>query len=177
MHSAQFPSSKKRGHMPYNACKLIMPKVTPIPSAPDLCCATAMRKASRRMTQLYDSALSAAGLRSTQYAILLELYRRADNPPTMKELADALVIERSGLGHTVLPLERDRLIDLLQGDTDKRRRYVVLTQAGLAKLHEGAKLWQAAQDQFFKVYGKTQATTLRKTLHEIAREPRLEKLM
>ena len=47
------------------------------------CSATAMRKATRRMTQLYDDALAPAGLRSTQYAILEELHRQADAPPTM----------------------------------------------------------------------------------------------
>ena len=45
------------------------------------CSATAMRKATRRMTQLYDDALAPAGLRSTQYAILEELDRQADAPP------------------------------------------------------------------------------------------------
>jgi hypothetical protein len=40
------------------------------------CSATAMRKATRRMTQLYDDALAPAGLRSTQYAIVDELHRK-----------------------------------------------------------------------------------------------------
>ena len=32
------------------------------------CIATAMRKASRRLSQLYDDALAPSGLRATQYA-------------------------------------------------------------------------------------------------------------
>jgi hypothetical protein len=36
------------------------------PSDESPCSATAMRKATRRMTQLYDDALAPAGLRSTQ---------------------------------------------------------------------------------------------------------------
>ena len=51
------------------------------------CYATAMRKASRRLTQLYDDALEESGLRSTQFAILAELDRRSKEPPTMAELA------------------------------------------------------------------------------------------
>src|SRR4029077_17344474 len=54
------------------------------------CSARAMRKATRRKTQLYDAALAPAGLRSTQYAILEELHRQADAPPTMGELAETL---------------------------------------------------------------------------------------
>ena len=37
------------------------------------CNATALRKASRRLTQLYDDALEQGGLRSTQLAILVEI--------------------------------------------------------------------------------------------------------
>ena len=46
------------------------------------CNATAMRKASRRLTQLYDDALEPCGLRSTQFAILAELDRRSLEPST-----------------------------------------------------------------------------------------------
>jgi len=45
------------------------------------CSATAMRKATRRLTQLYANALAAAGLRTTLYAILEELQRQADAAP------------------------------------------------------------------------------------------------
>jgi hypothetical protein len=62
------------------------------------CSATAMRKASRRLTQLYDDALEPSGLRSTQFAILAELDRRSSEPPTMRVLADALVMDWSALG-------------------------------------------------------------------------------
>src|ERR1700682_6370388 len=85
------------------------------------CSATAMRKATRRMTQLYDDALASAGLRSTQYAILEELHRQADAPPTMGELAETLVLDRSALGHNLRPLERDGLIALVAGDDTRRR--------------------------------------------------------
>ena len=88
------------------------------------CSATAMRKATRRMTQLYDDALAPAGVRSTQYAILEELHRQADTPPTMGELAETLVLDRSALGHNLRPLERDGLIALVAGDNDRRRRRV-----------------------------------------------------
>ena len=97
------------------------------------CSATAMRKATRRMTQLYDDALASAGLRSTQYAILEELHRQADAPPTMGDLAETLVLDRSALGHNLRPLERDGLVALVAGDNDRRRRRVVLTTTGRAR--------------------------------------------
>jgi DNA-binding MarR family transcriptional regulator len=137
------------------------------------CNATAMRKASRRLTQLYDDALEPSGLRSTQFAILSELNRRSDAPPTMRELADALVMDRSALGHNLRPLERDGFIALKQSTEDRRRQHVVITAAGRAKHRVAKRLWQVAQDHFYKVFGKAEAEQLRATLLNIAHEERL----
>jgi DNA-binding MarR family transcriptional regulator len=139
------------------------------------CSVTALRKASRRVTQLYDDALAGTGLRSTQLAILHELVQRAEKPPTMAELAEVLVIERSALGHTLRPLERDGLIVLQEGE-DRRQRHVVLTPKGKAKYREGARAWQLAQDRFDEVFGRAEASALRATLLNIAYDERLSKL-
>jgi DNA-binding MarR family transcriptional regulator len=137
------------------------------------CYATAMRKASRRLTQLYDDALEESGLRSTQFAILAELDRRSKEPPTMAELASALVMDRSALGHNLRPLERDGLIALLEGEEDRRRRHVALTSHGEAKFREAKKLWQMAQDRFLEVFGRPEGLRLRATLLGIAYDERL----
>jgi DNA-binding MarR family transcriptional regulator len=140
------------------------------------CNATAMRKASRRLTQLYDDALEPCGLRSTQFAILAELGRRSLEPPTMRELADALVMDRSALGHNLRPLERGELIALEESEEDRRRRHVVMTPQGKAKLKQAKRLWQTAQDRFNEVFGQSQATNLRATLLAIAYDERLARL-
>ena len=141
------------------------------------CSATAMRKATRRMTQLYDDALAPAGLRSTQYAILEELHKTADAPPTMGELAETLVLDRSALGHNLRPLERDGLIALVAGDADRRLRRVVLTKMGRAKLARARPAWKLAQDRFNDVFGESAAARLRVTLLRIARDQRLATLV
>ena len=140
------------------------------------CNATAMRKASRRLTQLYDDALEPCGLRSTQFAILTALDRRSLEPPTMRELADALVMDRSALGHSLRPLERDEFIALDESEEDRRRRHVVMTPQGKAKFKEAKRLWQTAQDRFNEVFGQSQAADLRATLLAIASNERLAKL-
>src|SRR6266850_2447906 len=139
------------------------------------CNATALRKASRRVTQLYDDALAPTGLRSTQFAILVEVADAAEKPFTMAELAATLVIERSALGHTLRPLERDGLIVLQEGE-DRRQRHVVLTAKGKAKCREGVRAWQTAQDRFEEVLGRSEASTLRSTLLGVAYNDRLAKL-
>jgi hypothetical protein len=92
-----------------------------------------MRKASRRVSQMYDAALAPAGLKATQFAILSEIERRADDPPTMHELADAMVLDRSTLGQNLRPLERDRLVAWEPSDADRRRKLVILTERGRVK--------------------------------------------
>jgi DNA-binding MarR family transcriptional regulator len=140
------------------------------------CNATAMRKASRRLTQLYDAALEPSGLRSTQLAILAELADRSSDPPTLAELANALATDRSSLGHNLRPLERDGFIVLREGAADRRRRYIALTSKGKTKLREALRLWQAAQDRFEQVFGRSDAAALRATLLGIAHNERLASL-
>lgn len=153
-----------------------MPAERNLYSEESRCCATAMRKASRRITQLYDVALGRSGLRSTQYAILSELNRRAKESPTLQELADALVMDRSALGHTLRPLERDGLLAMQASDEDRRRRHVVITAEGKAKYREAKQFWQKAQDRFLKVFGEHDAMRLRSTLLDIAYDERLAAL-
>jgi len=138
-----------------------------------VCFATAARKASRRLTQFYDDAMEGCGLRSTQYAILAQVDLRADAPPTLAVLADALVIDRSALGHNLRPLERDGLIALVEGKEDRRQRHVVLTQKGKARYREGRALWEAAQTRFTEVFGAEEGAALRASLLRVAYDERL----
>src|SRR5260370_39778585 len=140
------------------------------------CSATAMRKATRRVTQLYDQGLAPTGLRSTQYAILDQLHRQADPPPTMGELAEMLVLDRSALGHNLRPLERDGLITLVAGDTDRRRRRVVLTTKGVSKLLEARRGWKLAHSRLDNVFGQSNPAKHSTSLLNIAPDVRLASL-
>ena len=137
------------------------------------CNATALRMASRRLTQLYDAALEPCGLRSTQLAILSELAHWPKDAPTLAELADALAIDRSSLGHNLRPLEREGFIVLREGAADRRRRHIALTSKGKTKCREGLRLWRVAQDRFEHVFGRSEAAALRATLLGIAHHERL----
>jgi DNA-binding MarR family transcriptional regulator len=132
-----------------------------------------LRKASRRVSQLYDQALGPSGLRSTQYSILAEIERRGGTPPTMRELADAMVMDRSTLGHNLRPLERDALVAIEAGEGDRRRKHVRLTPAGLERLTTAQSLWVTAQTRFEHVLGAEAAQDLRTILLGIAADRRL----
>ena len=131
------------------------------------CHGTALRKAARRVTQMYEDALAQTGLRSTQLAILLELTHRAENPPTMAELAEALVIERSALGHTLRPLERDGLIRIVPTASDRRSKELHVTAAGDKRLQAAFKEWTQAQARFESAVGSGRASDLRALLRAV----------
>ena len=133
-----------------------------------VCNCTALRMASRRVSQMYDVALAPAGLKTTQFAILSEIERRANDPPTMRELADAMVMDRSTLGQNLRPLERDRLVAWEPSDADRRRKLVILTEKGRAKRMQARSLWRAAQERFERAVGAAEAARLRGILLGIA---------
>jgi DNA-binding MarR family transcriptional regulator len=140
------------------------------------CSATALRKAARRLSQLYDEALAPAGLTVTQFGLLTELVRRGSNVPTLTELASAMVMDRSGLGHTLGPLERDGYIAIVADTEDRRGRRIVMTVRGKALHKKAFALWEKAQKRFSEVVGAGQTAKLQSRLLAIAHDDRLASL-
>src|ERR1700704_6602164 len=100
-----------------------------LPMPRNACTCGSLRKASRRISQFYDTALAPVGIKSTQYSIPSEVARGSlEGPVTMCELATAMVMDRSTLGHNLKPLERDDLVTLRRSADDRRKRYVDLTR-------------------------------------------------
>ena len=114
-------------------------------------------------------ALAPSGLKTTQFAILAEIERAgAAQPLTLCELASAMVIDRSTLGHNLRPLQRDRLLVMRRASDDRRKRFVELTPKGKAAYRRARSLWRSAEQHFEKVLGKRPAAKLRAVLHGIA---------
>jgi DNA-binding MarR family transcriptional regulator len=126
------------------------------------CNCTALRKATRRISQLYDTALAPSGLKTTQRAILAQLGR--SEPTTVGQLAEALVMDAGALAHTLKPLERDRLIAVAVDPDDRRSRMITLTRPGRAKLAESDALWAKAQAGFEAAFGRVESDALRQAL-------------
>ena len=130
-----------------------------------LCSGTALRKAARRVSLLYDEVIASTGLRSTQMAVLIHVARHRS--PTMGELAAYLVIDRSALADNLKPLIRDGFIEVRACEQDKRTRRVRLTEAGYAKLSASMGLWRSAQHRFNTAFGLKEAVVLRQALARI----------
>jgi DNA-binding MarR family transcriptional regulator len=134
-------------------------------AAVSLCNGAALRKATRRLSQLYDSVLAPCGLKLSQHSTLAHIDRAG--APNMSDLAKDMVLDRSALSHNLKPLERDGFIESLPDETDKRGRRVALTAAGKQKLAESKALWNEAQTRFENAYGAAKASKLRALLAEV----------
>jgi DNA-binding MarR family transcriptional regulator len=129
------------------------------------CNCLALRQAARHVTQFYDQYLASTGLRSTQFSILAKLHWLG--PMTINALARELVMDRTTLGRTMLPLERDGLIAIREGVVDRRSKQLGVTKAGTVRLQRAAKLWVEAQREFEERFGAGRATDLRDLLGEV----------
>ncbi len=123
------------------------------------CSCTTLRKASRRISQLYDAALAPSGLKTTQRAILAQISRCEST--TVGGLAEALVMDAGALAHTLKPLERDGLVSIAVDREDRRNRVVRLTPAGRTRLAESEMLWENAQRGFEAAFGHVKSEALR----------------
>jgi DNA-binding MarR family transcriptional regulator len=73
-----------------------------------------------------------------EYEVLLLLARAEDRQLRMSELADRLVLSRSGVTRLVDRLEADALVARESCDTDRRGSWATLTKAGHDRLRRAA---------------------------------------
>jgi DNA-binding MarR family transcriptional regulator len=133
---------------------------------PDICNCLALRQAARHVTQFYDQLLAPTGLRTTQFSILAKLRRLG--ALTINGLAKELVMDRTTLGRNIQPLEREGLIAVVTGRTDRRSKELQLTEEGRARLRAAVAGWRAAQERFEAAFGAERALELRTILHEVS---------
>jgi DNA-binding MarR family transcriptional regulator len=132
---------------------------------PGLCNCTKVRRAARRITRFYDSCLSEAGVRATQYSILGHLKHRG--PKTMLEIAELMTMDRATVGHSLRPLERDGLITIEVSKADRRARIVSITDEGLKRVALGRTGWDRAQAEFESQFGAGHASSMRQMMDQV----------
>lgn len=132
---------------------------------PQECNCFALRQASRYVSQFYDRVLAPTGLRTTQFSILAKLHRLG--PMSINALAAELVMDRSTLGRNILPLERDGLIGIEAGESDRRSKKLSITKAGGERMRRARALWIDAQEQFEARLGAKRAAELRALMRAV----------
>ena len=132
------------------------------------CHCAILRKASRHVSLMYDTGLASTGLKTTQFTLLAAIDRAEGDLPTMKELSEILVMDRSTLGQNLRPLEKQGFIRLEVDKGDARSRHVRLTSKGQSKLAEARALWHEIQARFESSFGAEPTAILRGSLLTLA---------
>ncbi len=123
-----------------------------------MCVCSNLRRASRAITNYYDSLLGQVSeLRISQVIILVVLYLAG--PQTINELAEIMALDRTTVGRNLRPLAQQGLLTLTSG-SDLRTRVVTLTAQGEETLLRVLPQWEQAQAHMVSGMGQGQVAAL-----------------
>ena len=143
-----------------------------MPDAPPLPCACAsLRRASRAVTQLYESAFRGSGLRATQFTLMQVLERRGEM--MQSQLGDVLALDSTTLSRTLQPLRRRGWIRVHEG-ADRRERYWAITPRGKTQLDRVRPRWLEAQSKLQQRIGGERWSALLESLTQVANSARAD---
>lgn len=124
------------------------------------CTCFKLRSLARRVTQLYDQALAPSGLKVTQYSVIGHARRRDGvAAPTVSELAQALVTDRTTLTRNLKPLVDAGFLKIGSG-ADARSKAVCVTPKGEAVYQSARPMWRLAQSRMRELAGAEQLASL-----------------
>jgi DNA-binding MarR family transcriptional regulator len=129
------------------------------------CAAFNLRRTSRVVTALYDSALKASGLSSTQVTILIGVAK--SEPVPVGVLADILLADHTTLTRNLALLSRKGLLRVSARST-MRRRLVSLTSKGSTALARSVRGWRKIQIAFVGSFGDARWKEIQKALEQLA---------
>ncbi|WP_425407402.1 MarR family winged helix-turn-helix transcriptional regulator [Hwanghaeella sp.] len=138
----------------------------PGPDAP-ACTGALLRRAMRRMTQVYDDALRPFDLKLTQYSVLANLIGHPGSSIT--ELADLLETDRTTLSRNLGPLEKRGLIAIEQSETSRRRELFV-TDKGKDLVRQVYPAWHASEFKVRQIIGADSTSVLHALLRDFLAE-------
>ncbi|WP_320198114.1 MarR family winged helix-turn-helix transcriptional regulator [Agrobacterium sp. rho-13.3] len=116
------------------------------------CYCIMLRKATRRVSSIYDEALEPVGINIGQFSLLRNVARRA--PISLTELGAVMELDRSTIGRNTKILERMTLLETVAGK-DSREALLVLTDTGKDTLDQAIPLWEGAQHAISTKLGST----------------------
>lgn len=114
--------------------------VPPAPNAAETKAWRSFLRAHAKITRcLEEELLVEQGLSLAAYDVLVQLVEAPQRKLRMTELADAVLLSRSGVTRLVDRMERDGLVTRHRVDTDGRGVVAALTEHGLQRLRVASK--------------------------------------
>lgn len=102
-----------------------------------------LKRASEELLKLYTKTIAPAGVTPVQYLILLRIHELQSG--SLREIADAIGVDRSTLARTIRPLEKNGLVKDNK-PLGARNGVLVLTPEGETVFRNAKALWNEAQD-------------------------------
>src|SRR6266481_5655895 len=110
----------------------------------------AFLKAHALLVERIDHDLVAARqLPLSWYDVLIELYEAPERRLRMHEVAERVVLSRSGLTRLVDRLEADGLLTRDRSGTDRRGAYAVITEQGIAAMRQAWPVYARGIIKYF----------------------------
>src|SRR2546426_9666541 len=106
-----------------------------------MCACSALRRASRAVTQHYEKHFRSSGLRATQFTVLATLAQTG--PLSISELSAQLGLDRTTLSRTLRLIEDQGWISAL-AHGDQRVRKMALSPRGRKKASAALAFWKRA---------------------------------
>ena len=106
----------------------------------DTCLCLHVQRAARTLARRFDDALRPVGMTNGQFSLLMSL--NWPTPPTMKDVADLLAMDRTTLTAALKPLAKKKLVIIAVDPDDRRSRRLSLTKAGEALLAAAVPIWK-----------------------------------
>lgn len=125
----------------------------------DTCLCLHVQRAARALARRFDEALKPARLTHGQFSLLMALNR--PEPPSIKDVAALLAMDRTTVTANLKPLERRGLVRIKPDPKDRRSRVTALTPAGRRRLAAAVPIWKATHAEIERLLPRAQPERLR----------------
>ena len=134
-------------------------------SVEGVCVGGCVRKLNRVISSIYDSALANAGLKTSQFSVLISVANRKQARPA--ELTKHLQLDESTLSRNVERMCARGWLRLVQ-DADRRSHLIEVTDKGQALIRKCLPAWQKAQAEVSRRLGADTVAELRSALSKLS---------
>jgi DNA-binding MarR family transcriptional regulator len=130
-----------------------------------VCVGGCVRKLNRMVSAIYDGALASAGLKTSQFSVLVAVANRKQARPA--ELTKLLQLDESTLSRNVERMCARGWLRL-EHDGDRRSHLIEVTDKGQVLLRKCIPAWQRAQEKVSQRLGADTVATLRAALNKLS---------
>ena len=130
-----------------------------------VCVGGCVRKLNRMVTSIYDEALAGAGLKTSQFSVLVAVTNRKQARPA--ELTELLQMDESTLSRNVERMCARGWLRLVR-ENDRRSHLIELTDKGQALISKCLPSLQRAQAEVSKRLGTGTVAELRSALRKLS---------